>query len=68
MYLRHNRRLIATCDIAVGETLTYGVNYGAYRSLKDDTRGLSPFDWERVEGRAASVSIAQGDSIGEGDF
>jgi N,N'-diacetyllegionaminate synthase len=68
MYLRHNRRLIATRDIAVGDILKYGSNYGAYRSLKDDTRGLSPFDWERVEGREASVSIARGDSIGEGDF
>ena len=68
MYLRYNRRLIATRDINVGEVLKYGENYGAYRSLKDDTRGLSPFDWEKVEGKAAQKEIQRGDSIGEGDF
>lgn len=63
MLLRHNRRLIATRDIAVGEKLTYGETYGAYRSLKDDSQGLSPFDWEDVEGRPARESVARGDPI-----
>ncbi len=68
MMLRHNRRLIATRDVSVGDTLQYGVNYGAYRSLKDDTRGLSPFAWESVEGRGAITQINRGDAIGPGDF
>lgn len=68
MVLRHNRRLIATRDIPAGENLAYGVNYGAYRSLKDDHRGLSPFAWQQVEGKTASVAIARGDGIGPGDF
>lgn len=68
MYLRHNRRLIATRDIPLGESLRYGVNFGSYRSLKDDTRGLSPFEWERVNGRMAAKAIGRGDAIGEGDF
>ena len=68
MHLRHNRRLIATRDITADEVMTYGVNFGAYRSLVDDTRGLSPFDWERVEGKRATKTITRGMAIGEGDF
>lgn len=68
MSLRHNRRLIATRDIAAGETLTYGQNYGAYRSLEDDSRGLSPFAWRSLEGRAATRPITRGQGIGPGDF
>lgn len=68
MLLRHKRRLIATGDIPPGGILRYGENFGAYRSLKDDTRGLSPFAWEEVEGKAAKVEIKRGDAIGAGDF
>lgn len=68
MILRHNRRLIATRDLAEGEVLTYGANYGAYRSLEDDTRGLSPFAWSEVEGKRATKAIARGKGIGPGDF
>lgn len=68
MLLRHNRRLVATRDVAAGERLTYGNNFGAYRSLKDDTRGLSPFAWQQVEGGIAAKPIARGDAIGPGDF
>ncbi len=68
MVLRANRRLIATRDVAVGEVLRYGENFGAYRSLKDDTRGLSPFAWGAAEGRKTTLAIARGDSIGPGDF
>ncbi len=63
MYLRHNRRLIATRDISAGEVLKYGENFGSYRSLKDDTRGASPFDWDKVEGRMAKGSIGRGSTI-----
>ena len=68
MLLRHNRRLITTRDVAEGEVLKYGENFGAYRSLKDDARGLSPFAWRDVEGKAAKKAIARGDSVGPGDF
>ena len=68
MYLRANRRLIATVDVGEGEALRYGETFGAYRSLVDDTRGLSPFDWEKVEGRRATRAIKRGEAIGEGDF
>lgn len=63
MLLRHNRRLIATRDIEQGGEFLFGENFGAYRSLKDDTRGASPFDWEKVEKMRAGRAIAQGDSI-----
>jgi N,N'-diacetyllegionaminate synthase len=68
MFLRANRRLIATRDIEHGEALVYGQNYGAYRSLVDDTRGLSPFAWREVEGRCTTKPIKHGTSIGETDF
>ena len=68
MYLRHNRRLIATKDVSPGETLQYGVNYGAYRSLEDDIKGLTPLVWGVVEGRAATVQIRRGSGIGPEDF
>jgi sialic acid synthase SpsE len=68
MLLKHNRRLIATKDIDVGETLVWGVNFGSYRSLEDDERGLSPFLWEGVNGKRAKVAMGRGKAIGLGDF
>jgi N,N'-diacetyllegionaminate synthase len=68
MIFRHNRRLIATQDIAAGETMRYGVNFGAYRSLVDDARGLTPFTWEQVEGKVATAVIKRGAGVGPGDF
>lgn len=63
MHLRANRRLIATKDITPGETLRYDVNFGSYRSLKDDTRAASPWDWEKVNGRVAKGLIKRGDGV-----
>lgn len=68
MFKRHNRRLIATEDIREGEMLMYGKNFGAYRSLVDDDRGLSPFCWARVDCQRAAIAIPRGTPIGEGDF
>ena len=68
MFLRHNRRLIATADISPNELLEYGKNFGAYRSLEDDTRGLSPFGWGSLQGRKATKAIARGKGIAPGDF
>ncbi len=65
MFLRHNRRLIATKDIHPGDPFKYGENFGAYRSLKDDPNGLSPFAWEvLVKSNGAKCFIKAGDSIG----
>lgn len=68
MFLRHNRRLVATKDVAPGEVLKFGENYGAYRSLEDDAHGLSPFCWLSVEGHRAAKEIKRGKGIGPGDF
>jgi len=67
MVSRHNRRLIATRDIAPGDVLQEGVNFGIYRSLKDDIKGLSPFAVGQVHGKTAKAAIAAGDGIGPGD-
>lgn len=63
MALRHNRRLLATRDINPNDVLIYGHNYSACRSLVDDTEGLPPFLWERVEKKIAAKSIAVGEAI-----
>ncbi len=68
MVLKHNRRLVATRDITSGEVLRYGENFGAYRSLVDDTRGMSPFAWGALEGQRSKVSLKRGQGIGPGDF
>lgn len=72
MFLRHNRRLVATKDIEPGEQLVFGKNYGAFRSLKDDSKGLSPFLWNHEqygpEGKMTKVAVKQGTGLGPGDF
>lgn len=62
MLARHNRRLVAIKDIPISSRLDYGVNYGAYRSLVGDS-GVSPFDWERVNGRQVKCAILRGECI-----
>jgi N,N'-diacetyllegionaminate synthase len=71
MLLRHNRRLVATRRIQAGETLSEippHANFGIYRSLKEDSRGLLPFAIGRVIGRLATRDIEAGEAIGPGDF
>jgi sialic acid synthase SpsE len=68
MQLRHNRRLIATCEIKAGQMLIEGENFGIYRSLREDTRGLSGFAAPAVDRRVATKAIQAGDAIGPGDF
>jgi len=68
MIVRHNRRLIATHAIPQGEQFIEGKNFGIYRSLRDDTHGLSGFAVARVHGKIATKALAPGDAIGPGDF
>ena len=68
MLTKHNRRIIATRDIAPGEKLEEGFNIGIYRSLKEDTKGLSPFAMSRVNGKTSLNLKRAGDSIGPDDF
>lgn len=68
MVTKHNRRLIATKDIGVGDTLREGENFGIYRSLKEDTRAMSPFSIDLVKGRTARRDIKAGDGISRADF
>lgn len=63
MLLRHNRRLICTSDVAPGDTLAYGKNFGCYRSLKDDVEGLHGFADQAVNGKICKVALKAGDPI-----
>lgn len=67
MILRHNRRLIATKDIQVGEAFREGENFGIYRSLKDEHHAFSPFAISSVIGKPAQRGVRAGDGIGPGD-
>lgn len=72
MMLRHNRRLIATCDISTGTKLEYGVNFGAYRSLTDSTDCVSPMaltdEKTTPEGRPAKRDVKIGNAISYKDY
>lgn len=68
MFLRHNRRLIAIKDLKPGDVLKYGDNYGAYRSLEDDSHGLSPFAWGLVEGKQLTKPIGIGKGVAVSDI
>ncbi len=63
MFLRNNRRLIATQDIAAGQVLVRGKNYGAYRSLQDDSQGFHPMFWQSLEGKAVKAAVKAGQGI-----
>jgi N-acetylneuraminate synthase len=61
---RWRRRLKAKRDIEVGDVLTYGDNFGAYRSRETDIEALSPAAWQEIEGKQAKLSRKAGDPIG----
>lgn len=68
MLLMHKRRLVATKCISEGETLKYGVNFGAYRVKANDSAGFTPFADFSVDGKKAAVDIEHGEPIGVGMF
>jgi sialic acid synthase SpsE len=68
MYLQHNRRIVATCDIPEGTSMVKGVNFGFYRGTYENAHFLSPFDWEQVNGKIASRDISALEAISEGDY
>lgn len=63
MFLRHNRRLIATTNLKPGDTLKYGVNYGAFRSSEEDSKGMMPFAWSDVEGKTLKTAVMAGKGV-----
>lgn len=63
MRTMHVRRLIATADIKRGDVLTYGLNYGAFRSLKPDGHALSDWLCEDINGKVCNHDIPLGDVI-----
>lgn len=63
MRTTHNRRLIATKDIKVGDRLIDGDNFGIFRSLKPETSALSPWAVYKVNGRSSAVAIKAGDGV-----
>jgi N,N'-diacetyllegionaminate synthase len=67
MITRHNRRVLAIADIDAGQTLQEGVNFGIYRSLKDDAVAAHPFMIDAMIGKPVKRAIRAGDGIGPGD-
>ena len=63
MALKWRRRLIVTDDLPVGTKLKAHVNYGIYRSTKDDTRGAKPILLEKLDGKTLKVEKKKGDSL-----
>lgn len=68
MHLQHNRRLIATRDIAPGEVLQENENFGIFRALKHDSSALSPWLVNQVNGKLAKKEIKAGQGIGPSDL
>lgn len=68
MVLMHNRRLIATKPIEAGQIFKEGENFGIYRSTKKDTKALSPWAVNEVNGKKAKVNLSAGEGIGPGDI
>jgi len=61
MILRHNRRMIATRVIKVGDTLRKDDNYGIYRSLKSDLKGAHPVSM--IDNQVSRHDYNVGDAI-----
>lgn len=68
MALKWRRRLIATVDLEPGDTLQRGVNFGSYRSLKNDTRAAGSERIGEFDGRVMKATVKAGDGIWETDI
>jgi sialic acid synthase SpsE len=68
MITKHNRRLIATRDVPKGGTFEIDMNFGIYRSLKEDLHAMSPFRVGQINGKTATKDIKADDGVGPGDF
>lgn len=68
MILRHKRRLVTTEGIKRGELFKRDKNYGVYRSVGIDTKGLSPLYLGELHNKTATRDIEPGDSIGASDY
>ena len=64
----HNRRLVATQNINVGDALQFGRNIGAYRVRRESAKFMDPRDGEQVNDTRSVVGLTAGDAIGPGDF
>lgn len=63
MLLKWRRRLKATRDIASGEKLVLGENFGAFRSLEDDDRAAPPMMAKAFDGKVAKRAFKPQDGI-----
>jgi sialic acid synthase SpsE len=61
--LMNVRRVIATADIAVGDTFKEGLNMGIFRARKPDANGVNPFAISKLEGQRAARVVKAGDGI-----
>lgn len=68
MVLQHNRRLIATADIKVGEAFDESKNFGIFRALRDMPEALSPWQVHAVNGLIAKREHKAGDPITRDSF
>lgn len=66
--LMHNRRLVVTQSVNVGDALQYGRNFGIFRSRVRDEIGLPPSRYKDVDGTRAASGLSAGDPIAAGDF
>lgn len=64
----YKRRLIASRDIALGEGLIYGENFGFYRSKRDDVLGGAFWDHKHVTGKGARKAYRCGDPINPREY
>lgn len=60
----HNRRLIATCHIRVGDSFVKGLNYGSYRSLDPVSNfAYDPTYASEIEGKTCRAYLEPGKGI-----
>lgn len=67
MALKWRRRLIATCDLSPGERLSYGENYGIFRSEAPDAKGAQATHWVELDHKVIRVAKKRGEGISLGD-